>query len=67
MLALVIAWVCRKPQEEAEEEGEGVHDGAGPAVDASQIKLQPDEELEEFCLARTGQYLELDIYIVFTS
>jgi hypothetical protein len=60
VLALVMAWACRKPQEEAEEEEEVVHDNAGPAVDASQIKLQPDEEPEEFFLARTGQYLEPD-------
>nr|KAG5695087.1 hypothetical protein BaRGS_015063 [Batillaria attramentaria] len=38
VLALVMAWVCKKPQEEEEEKEEEA------ALDTSQIHLQPDEE-----------------------
>ncbi|XP_076456106.1 polycystin-1-like protein 2 [Babylonia areolata] len=41
VLAMVMAWACKKPKEEEEEEEEEAGSGV---VDASQVQLKPDEE-----------------------
>ena len=53
VLALVMAWACKKPKEEEEVEEE---EEEGAVLDASQIQLKADEEPVD-CTPKMGKEL----------